>query len=502
MSQPDSWWLITNYVSWPLNWSPSAQINGQQPPVPRDKPADLDDLRVSRNQFNEGPINYHSIVSASSDGTSQGSHNHEQGSSDIANHIGKPLSNPMMETSGIPNVVRPSYRTSRPPQVRHDVKYTVMPRRTYGTKLPYQEHARFSTPASTKTNGGQLNRQSQGPSVRHQQTTLVSNGGSGGRQAHKLNCISPSAADGCCDWMPLNDLQRVSFDTGEVVVRNSEDQPTYILTISGFIKQNQSSYFPLKNFRPHPFGSKIMFENLDDNTSEPLALDCFMPSSRATGMTSMYLMPSQKAYSSFKEEITILVECGYLELHIRGNGSYLSLERLSFYRDADHHHNMPQQQQQQPTEPYPRSNGNNNKQPTQKLPIRIKPPSSWNHPEHLVFSTYGTHNSPLLTIPLISRYKCLNRITLTGNNSVQLNLDRFDLQRLTVPSTKKSTIVADSSFSPTSMDSLPEKIDTTNNGGTTTDSDELVEKVPKSLSIHRAIRDTTILYKSPLVIGK
>lgn len=217
-------------------------------------------------------------------------------------------------------------------------------------------------------------------------------------------------------------------------------------------------------------------------------------SSGAASGTSVSLIPVQRAIPSFKEEITILVDCGYLVLQTRGDNSHISLDTLSFYQHAA---------VSQPTGSHGQSPLGSSKIVSDSASWRIKTPSM--QLEHLVFSTQGTHGYPLLTVPLISRYICQNRVVLTGNNSTQLVLDRFELQRLTHRPVKDQ-IPSHGRVVSFNVEQQSNKNEQHNNNKD--DETEIAnENRPAPLissqpSARRQARDTTIFYKSPLMAGE
>lgn len=237
---------------------------------------------------------------------------------------------------------------------------------------------------------------------------------------------------GSCGWMSLQDFKKVSLDNGETIIRDSQDQPSYILSMRAYLMWNNSAYIPLNNLKV--LSSIIKFDGPNDGASvQSLPLNCsFVVNDNAPGQASSnnnaftsLLVPIQNQNRPFKEEIIILVDCGYLVLETYGDGAFLSLNTISFHQN-------------------------------------IKPPSVINEERsgksfidtesqgHLVFSSSSSNNSstpssssnnvPLLTIPLISRYICENRVILNGSQSIQLVLDRFELQRLTYPIETKLNI--------------------------------------------------------------
>lgn len=206
-----------------------------------------------------------------------------------------------------------------------------------------------------------------------------------------------------CHPMKLTDFQRVSLATGEMVVRDAEGRPCYTLTICGYIQWNDDSLFPLKNFKVY---QHTIFELSDGGARLVRPLNCSVTGDCGTGtdLTGLY----QKQIRSFREEIIVFVDCGYLVLRTRVLGPYMSLESLSFYRTT-----------------VPAVSSKSVSKSSRKF-VKIV---SQMQPQDLIFSTDGTKNHPLFFAPLVFIYTCSNRIELTGNNSVKLVLEKFEIQR-------------------------------------------------------------------------
>lgn len=233
-----------------------------------------------------------------------------------------------------------------------------------------------------------------------------------------------------CDWMRLQDFKNVSLETGELIVRDDEEQPCYLLSVRGFIKLNENGYFPLSNFqfhhpRLHRF---ILTGSPSDGASvrTPYLLNCsVLTSDGSVPSSNMRYSPLLRLTFPFKEEIIIRVKCGYLVLQIHGDGFHLTLNSLSFYQD--------------PTVRRTQERDRNSKNSREILPQMES--------EHLVFSSEPVSAaSPLLMIPLTSRFTCQNRVVLSGNNSVQLVLDKFELQRLAFSPSRNSDPQANTSI--------------------------------------------------------
>jgi len=286
-----------------------------------------------------------------------------------------------------------------------------------------------------------------------------------------------------CRWISLQEMSSISFNTGEVIIRDGTDQPCYIITMRAYIKYNDEAYFPLDRYRPHPYRSyKIEFSEASEQTNvgaQRLLLNCSLPpETLAKNIATVSLMSVQRANRTFNEEITIQVSCGYLVLQLRGDGTYLSLEAISFYQDGNAAGTRTSAEEQRA-----------NLAPTMQS-------------KHLVFTTEGQSGlSPLIVMPTFSRYICQNRIVLTGNNSVQLVVSRFELKRLTnEPVMQSQAVTPFLEGEATSGEQLQQQQqqqqqqlqDMRNTGR-----DTFVDT-----RLRRDARATTILYKNPVTAGK
>lgn len=218
--------------------------------------------------------------------------------------------------------------------------------------------------------------------------------------------------------MQLRDFKNVSLDVGELIVRDEDEQPCYLLSMRGFIRLNENAYFPLGSFQSHPLLHRfILLGSPSDGASSVQRssyLNCSLLTSEGDAPSpNLRYAPLLRLTIPFKEEIIVRVKCGYLVLQIHGDGFHLTLDSLSFYQDPDVFSN------------------NNNNSHFQPLDVPQRATNPQIESEHQVFSSEPVNVvSPLLMMPLTSRYTCQNRVVLTGNNSVQLVLDKFELQRL------------------------------------------------------------------------
>lgn len=315
-------------------------------------PNDFDDLRVSSNQLS-GHLNYQSITPVN-----------EQPVSQITNQIGKPL-------------------------------------------VPFDDQQQYNT-------GHRLMMQQQ----QQQKASAKGLRPQWPRLTPKKSAVSPtklvSKTEETCEWMSLEMFKKKSLRQTELIIRDDEDQLCYVLVMTAYIKSSEDSYFLLNNLKSFPYVNKVKSatrQSSDGSTSEHLLpLNCSAMASAAgiSGATSLFLPIHRLPNRSFREEITIVADCGYLVLNTHVDGSFLTLETISFYQNPDGLVQLPITE-------------------LRKGSARIL---AQNRSDHLIFSTEGTENSPLFTIPSLSQYTCRNRICLTGNNSVQLILERFELLRL------------------------------------------------------------------------
>lgn len=281
-----------------------------------------------------------------------------------------------------------------------------------------------------------------------------------------------------CNWLTMLEIRNLSFDTADVVIRDSYERPCYFVSMKAYVNFNGDFYFPLRNLRPHPKGSyRIHFdkgpERLDKD-KQHLVLNCSFPDNSEKAITSVSLMSAKRANRAFTEEIVIQVECGYLMLQLRVDGTYLALQRISFYQEDNM--SIPDRMADAEFDAAGRIVQKSRKErPWTDLNL------FW---QRLVFtSTNGTDKSsnPLIVMPAFSRYLCQNRIVLTGNNSVQMVIERFELQRITDESS-----VGQASNS---------KSDAYNGHEGLLERDTFVDTRPRRST-------TTILYKKPLEGGK
>lgn len=222
---------------------------------------------------------------------------------------------------------------------------------------------------------------------------------------------APKLHAGRCGWMSLKEFQNISLETSDINIRDSSGQPCYIFSLKAYIQWNDTKYSPLSNFKSLPAASKLILDSPSGGAGgERLPLNCLIAATHNASTPNVFT-PLHRVWRSFREELVLFNECGYLVLKVSAHGLYLNLDSLAFYQNDD-----------EPVTAKVTNRGQVSKIILQQM-----------RSEHLVFSTEGTQHSPLLKMPLQARYLCQNRIVLTGNNSVQLVLDRFELQRLTIP---------------------------------------------------------------------
>ena len=260
-----------------------------------------------------------------------------------------------------------------------------------------------------------------------------------------------------CKWMPLRDFKRVNFETGELILRDRSGRPCYLLSLTAFVRVHSDAYFPLRNFRPG--GYAVLAEGATSG-AERLPLDCSVPELVGAGsVANVSLLPAGRSRRPFREQLSILVDCGHLLLRTRSDGSYLALESISFAQGAESAGSSP------------------------------GPPEGEQGQQQVVFSSSGP--GPLLLMPLVSRFVCQSRVQLASSgNGTQLVLDRFELQRLVgqPPPEASSAGAAASSSSSASLQPA------------TGAPDQQVGDGPPALL--RSARDTTILFKAPVEFGE
>lgn len=553
---------------------------------------DNDYLRVSSNQFDGATLNYHSITPARAGAPS--AKQVARASEDVANHIGKPLvALPVQHTP----TIQPSLQSKDTVQAT-----AVVPKAAvhHNNNIQGQQRAPSSLPpnspllvwntdadsgglaeqqlAVTKRQGSlgasaqvqaQQQQRQQRPAATRQPkpkaTTTSASPGNSKRHVHmsyphqqSLSSAAPRGPVGVtagtstaqppsantCKWMQLNEFKNVSFETGRMVFVDDSDQPCYILTMRAFVRWNDTLYFPLRNYRPHPRGSyKVSLKWPTDGAIRPLVLNCSMPAElRPAASASIALLPNQLAADhSFDEEITFLVECGYLTLKLTGDDAHIALNSISFHQNPNLTDERPRDKRRR----YQDSMIGNAKGvlssatgPADGVQLSAltvpesgpaglaKEDSTMVLNRHQVFSSEAVHKAPLLIMPLISRYSCQNRIVLNGSNLVQIVLERFELQRLmtnppTGSSSAQPSITTGAYRQRTNTRASSLRVTEGNYMFNTGEDDNFnnalspdrdfgltpQEKVHKARLIagqrtRRSPGDTTILYKRPLLAGK
>lgn len=221
-----------------------------------------------------------------------------------------------------------------------------------------------------------------------------------------------------CKGLSLQEFKGISLDQNEIVIRDVEGQPIYLMSICGYLRQSDGLFLPLNGLRDK---QHLIKANLGPKSEKPLArppLNCtFSYAGMSTGGASDGLSLSQRGNRPFTEEITIFFDCGYLILLSNGDNNYLELESLSLYGEV---------LARSAREPV---NSNLHKR-TRQL--------------------FTSNFSPLLMIPQSARYTCKNRIALAGTNQSVLVLDELELFRLPVAAAYGSFVVAAISAQPAS----------------------------------------------------
>lgn len=203
-----------------------------------------------------------------------------------------------------------------------------------------------------------------------------------------------------CAGLTLKEFQGVSLDPSEVIVRDAEGQPIYLLTLRAFLRQSDGLFLPLIAFRDnreHVIRSSLSpaFSSLP--FSKP-PLNCtFSYSTSETGGASGVPL-SHLEDRPFAEEVHVFFECGSLVLQINGDGNHLELESLALYRPSE-----------QPGQ-------------TGKLADPPRAPA-----------LFASEFAPLLVFPRQTRYRCQNRVALAGLNASSLVIDEMEFLRLPIP---------------------------------------------------------------------
>lgn len=223
-----------------------------------------------------------------------------------------------------------------------------------------------------------------------------------------------------CNWMSSDEIKNLALPTNELVVRDAIGGPTYIIRFRAHIKLKDNAYFPLRNIQSHLYLRRVFQQpnNLADSRHQWTRQEIKLLESEA-------LLHRNMTYSHnwLEEEIIILVDCGYLIIEVLNDGMFLLVNSISFYKSSN-----------------PSSGSYSEKFYLHRqthLPL-IKTT------EHLIFavdkSGSGERTLPLLIMPIRSRYICQNRIVLSGNNSVQLVLDEFEMKRVSSIAKDNSTL--------------------------------------------------------------
>lgn len=184
-----------------------------------------------------------------------------------------------------------------------------------------------------------------------------------------------------CYWWSLAKFLTLSIKSGDVTLKDIRGEPCYRIKIKGFLRHGSDKFFPLSNFKATP-NNRVVLERPNDGAGFSGPLNCSLPA-HFEGDTSLNVKPKQ--LQSFSEGITLALDCGYLVLNLHSDGFFLALDSISFYID----------------------------------------------PSSPLFTSLSSKFSPLFVMPIDFKYECSDRVILTGNNSVQLFLESFSLERLT-----------------------------------------------------------------------
>lgn len=203
----------------------------------------------------------------------------------------------------------------------------------------------------------------------------------------------PKAKSGCV-WYFLDHFKRMNMELGEITVNDISGLPCYKLKLMGFVKWTDMLYFPLKNFRAtHLNKAALGYPN--DGASFDLPLNCSLPPLGGQDFNPntndrLILPVRPKAQQIFNEQIIVAVDCGFLNLNLLSDGYSLALNSISLHLDPD----------------------------TEQRPN-----------ENVLFASRSSRYNPLLKMPIDYKYECFDRVVLEGNSSIQLFLERFELER-------------------------------------------------------------------------
>lgn len=217
-----------------------------------------------------------------------------------------------------------------------------------------------------------------------------------------------------CRGYSLTEFKSVSLDLNEIVVRDIEEQPIYLLSIRGYIRLSDGLFLPLAGFRDRLHVIKATLGPVSERPLMRPPLNCtFSYAGIDTGgAASEGLSLSQRGNRPFREEITIFFDCGYLVLQTSGDSNYLELESLSLYRISD------------------------------ELSSKSFRERLTTIPRKQSQQVFKGDLAPLLVMPQMARYTCKNRIALTDANSSVLVLDQIEFFRLPVATAYGSFVVA------------------------------------------------------------
>lgn len=222
---------------------------------------------------------------------------------------------------------------------------------------------------------------------------------------------SELSADVLCPMLDLASFQKVSFETGEIVVRDARGEPCFLLNIQAYIKFNKTLFFPLSQYKKFPsvltrtkFGPLPALSSHALDNSNGQAIDNFCSGHELNELASgdnKQVKTGKVAGTdnAFIEDITVIVNCGLLRLRILVDASRLVLSTLFFY----------------------------SLDPTTMSPAK----NTQSQQSMLLFKSDSDCNNPLIAIPIGARYLCESRVVLRNNALLtEFYVEKLELKRI------------------------------------------------------------------------
>lgn len=215
--------------------------------------------------------------------------------------------------------------------------------------------------------------------------------------------------------LELASFQKVSLETGEIIVRDSRGEPCFLFNIQAFIKFNKTLFFPLSQYNKLPslfarskYGPASSSDTTFKGNNQEIDNICSGQELNESAIDTEQQVKTGKLLgtdNAYVEEITVFVNCGFLRLTILVDASRLVLSKLAFY-SAD-------------PSSMSRSKITKNQQQFQYQPMSL-------------FQSDSDCNNPLLAIPIGARYLCESRVLLRNTALLtELYIERFELKRIT-----------------------------------------------------------------------